>query len=249
MAQEARAVAEGTGTKRGPPSGFYPLTRPSVADLDQADEDALMCVSGLFSGLRYINSGRRRAGWCHKFETLTLISHYDQIWQAEKNTKEEVHRTFEILNAASDLPIDDWVRVVLTELQERGISVARMTHIHPPRPPSTSTNPIADLGPTTIVVVLQSYGVQEAALLFHGNERFVRYSWNNLGLSCREPRPAYHAPPDWNMEHLWEGQYGAAEMEERQKLRRAHGLYNPNQSWGRFHRIPASTPLYSLGQR
>ena len=248
-AQEARAADEGAGTKRGPPSGFYPLTRPSVADYDQADEDALMCISSHFSGLRYMGSSRRRAEWCHKFETLTLISHYDQIWQAEKNTKEEVHRTFEILNVASDLPIADTVRLVLTEMQEKGMSVARMTHIHPPSPPSTSTNPTADLGPTKIVVVLQSYGVQNAALHFHGNERFVKYSWNNMGLQCMEPRPAYHAPPNWTMEHLWEGQHGATELEERQKLRRAHGLFNPTQGWGRFHRIPASTPLYRLGQR
>ena len=209
-----------------------------------------MCVSSHFSGLRYISSDRRKPGWCHKFETLTVVSHYDQIWQAEKNTKEEVHRTFEIFNAASDLPIPDWVRLILTELQDRGISVARITHVHPPSPPR-----VEDLGPTKIVVVLQSYGVQEAALLFHGNERFVRYSWNNQGLRCREPRQAHQssagkmlAPPDWNMELLWESKYGLAQLEEREKIRRTHGLYNPNQAWGRFHRIPAGTPLYKLSQ-
>ena len=188
-----------------------------------------MCVSGHFSGLRYISGDRRKPGWCHKFETLTVVSHYDQIWQAEKNTKEEIHRTFEIDNAASNLPIQDWVRLILTELQDRGISVSRITHVHPPNP-----RRVEDLGPTKIVVVLQSYGVQEAALLFHCNERFVKYSWNGQGLRCREPRPTHQrsagkmlAPPDWNMEHLWESQHGLDQMEEREIMRRNQGLSNP----------------------
>jgi len=209
-----------------------------------------MCVSGHFSGLRYISGDRRKPGWCHKFETLTVVSHYDQIWQAEKNTKEEIHRTFEIDFAASNLPIQDWVRLILTELQDRGISVSRITHVHPLSPPR-----VEDLGPTKIVVVLQSYGVQEAALLFHCNERFVKYSWNNQGLRCREPRPAHQssagkmlAPPDWNMERLWESKHGLDQMEEREIIRRNQGLSNPSQSWGRFHRIPADTPLNELSE-
>jgi hypothetical protein len=56
------------------------------------------------------------------------------------------------------------------------------------------------------------------------------------------------APPDWNMELLWESKYGQAQMEERENIRRTHGLYNPTQGWGRFHRIPAATPLYKLSQ-
>ena len=148
LAQEARAAEEGSRNKRAPPSGFYPLTRPSASSHDQADEDALMCVSGHFSGLRYISGDRRKPGWCHKFETLTVVSHYDQIWQAEKNTKEEIHRSFEIYFAASNLPIQDWVRLILTELQDRGISVSRITHVHP-----LSLPRVEDLGPTKIVVV------------------------------------------------------------------------------------------------
>ena len=146
---------------------------------------------------------------------------------------------------ASNLPTHDWIRLILTELQDRGISMSRATHVHPPNPRRGE-----DLGPTKIVVVLQSFGVQEAALLFHCNERFAKYSWKEQGLRCREPRPTQQRsagrmvhPPDWNMEDLWSGPQGLAQLEEREQIRRHQGLYAPNQSWGRLHWIPSDTAL------
>ena len=162
-----------------------------------------------------------------------------------KNTKEQIHRSFEIDCVVSNLPTHDWIRLLLTELQDRGISMSRATHIHPPNPRKGE-----ELGPTKIVVVLQSFGVQEAALLFHDNERFAKYSWKEQGLRCREPRPTHQRsagrmvnPPDWNMEDLWSGPQGLAQLEEREQIRRHQGLYAPNQSWGRLHWIPSDTAL------
>ena len=128
------------------------------------------------------------------------------------------------------------------------MSMARATHVHPPNPRAGDV-----LGPTKIVVVLQSYGVQEAALLFHQNERFAKYSWKGMGLECREPRPAQQRsagrmvqPPDWNMEELWHGPHGQAQLEDREKIRRQKGLHDPRQSWGRLLTIPLETELYEL---
>ena len=196
----------GPETNGPPPSCFYLLTAPKGARRE-ADEDALMCVSCHYSGLRYIRGDNRKPGWSTKFETLTEVSHFDTILSERKNTKDEIHRSFEIHFVASNLPTHDWIRLILTELQDRGISMSRATHVHPPNPRRGE-----DLGPTKIVVVLQSFGVQEAALLFHCNERFAKYSWKEQGLRCREPRPTHQRsvgrmvhPPDWNMEDLWSG--------------------------------------------
>ena len=158
----ANMVHSGAGSKggrgavqkqAGPPGGFYPLTAPKGARRE-ADEDALMCVSCHYLGLRYIKGDNRKPGWCTKFETLTEVSHFDKILSAVKNTKEQIHRSFEIDCVASNLPTHDWIRLLLTELQDRGISMSRATHIHPPNPRQGE-----ELGPTKIGVVLQSFGV------------------------------------------------------------------------------------------
>ena len=205
-------------------------------------------LSPHYSGLRWIEGDNRRAGWNTNFETLTVMSHVDQIWSATKNTKDEVHRSFLICRVASDLPTHDTVRLILSEMQDRGISVARITHLHPARPP-----PGQEPGPTTIVVVLQSFGVREAALLFHSNERFLKYSWHNQGLFCKEPRAAYQksskqvVPPDWTMGQIWNSKLGEAQLVEREEIRRSCGL-QPSQAWGRLRTIPADTKLNCLGR-
>ena len=246
---EARMVKEGSQGKRCPPSGFFPMTSSpsSAAERQESYEDATAMVSPHYSGLRWIEGDNRRAGWNTKFETLTVMSHFDQIWSDTKNTKDEVHRSFHICRAASDLPTHDTVRLILSEMQDRGISVARITHIHPLNPP-----PGQEPGPTTIVVVLQSFGVREAALLFHLNERFLKYSWHNQGLFCREPRASYQkaskqmVPPDWTMGHIWNSKLGADQLEERETIRRSCGVHQSNQPWGRLLTIPLDTELYEL---
>ena len=205
-------------------------------------------ISALFPGLRYIEGDNRRAGWNPHMETLTVVAHADQIWSNVKNHKDEVHRSFLISNVASDLPPQDMVRLVLSEMQDRGVSVARMTHMHPPRPP-----PGQEPGATTVVVVLQSFGVRQAALLFHQNERFQKYSWHNQGLICKEPRPAYQksskqiVPPDWSMGQLWDSALKVSQLAEREEIRRKCGL-QPHQTWGRLRTIPAGTRLNCLSR-
>ena len=95
---------------------------------------------------------------------------------------------------------------------------------------------------TSNVVDLQSDGAQEAAFIFHMNERFLEYSWNKQGLRCQEPRAdrtkyvsRYEQPADWNMEYVWD-RLGCDEMTSRERLRRHFGLHT-NQSWGRLANI------------
>ena len=47
------------------------------------------------------------------------------MWMERKNKLREMDRTFEIHLVTADLPTADMVRLVLTELQDRGISVVR----------------------------------------------------------------------------------------------------------------------------
>ena len=72
-----------------------------------------------------------------------------------------------------------------------------------------------------------------------------------MGLICFEPRQditnysrRHEAPPDWNMEEVWD-RLGAAEEADRNKLR---GYYNmePGQPWGQLINIPPDTCLYDL---
>ena len=156
-------------------------------------------------------------------------------------------RTFEIQLVSPDLPTEDLVRFILSERQDTQTSPSRLTHVWPPR---NATN--EELGPAKIVVVLQCEGVQEAALIFHGNERFAQYSWKRQGLRCQEPRPERHRnatkiepPPDWNTEDLWESQLGLDQMEQRERIKRRNGL-NQGQQWGRLTKIPRDTPLYQI---
>ena len=155
-------------------------------------------------------------------------------------------RRFEIHGVAPDISPQSWVRLVLSELQERQLSPSRMTHIWPKNSP---TNQV--LGPAKIVVVLQSDGAQEAALIFHMNERFLEYPWNRQGLRSQEPRAdrTNHAmrnerPADWNMEEVWE-RLGTDEMGKRERLRRHNGLH-PGQAWGRLTNILSTSFLYQL---
>ena len=87
-------------------------------------------------------------------------------------------RYFEICGVSPDTAPQAWVRLVVSELQEKQISVSRMTHIWPRRP-----KPNHAVGPARIVVVLQSDGAQEAALIFLKNERFLAYSCETMGAS------------------------------------------------------------------
>jgi hypothetical protein len=246
----AREKLEGGQGKRCPPGGFFPLTLSptSSADRQEGQEDATAMVSPLFQGLRFIEGDNRGAGWNHQMETLTVVSHSDQIWSNVKNHKDEIDRTFLISNVASDLPSQDTARLVLSEMQDRGTSVVRMTHSYPSRPA-----PGQEAGPTTITVVLSSFGVRQAALLFHRNERFQRYSWHNQGLVCKEPRPAYQkstrmsVPPDWTMGQLWDSALKVTQLAEREEIRKKCGLL-PHQTWGRLHTIPADTKLNCLGR-
>ena len=84
---------------------------------------------------------------------------------------------------ALDLPTQDLVRLVLSDLQDRQISLSRMTEIWPKR---NATN--EELGPTKIIVVLQSEKVQEAALIFHQNEKI-------LSILLEEPKAALPRAP------------------------------------------------------
>ena len=207
-----------------------------------------MCFSAYYTGLRWIDSGHREPAWCTKMESLTEVSHFDQIWKEKTCHKREIDRTFEIQMVAPDFPPQAWVRFVLSELQDRQLSLSRMTEIWPKR-----NSPNQELGPAKIVVVLQSDGAQDAALIFHMNERFIRYSWKRQGLRCQEPRPGrtrYSNKPekrvDWNIEEAWE-RLGDEEMDRREHLKRYNGLRN-GQPWGRLTIIPPETYLYGLGE-
>ena len=112
-----------------------------------------MCLSAYYTGLRWIGSGHREPAWCTKMESLTEVSHFDQICEERKCHKRETDRTFEIQMVAPDLPPQALVRLVLSEFQERQFSMSRMTEIWPPR-----NAPNQELGPAKIVVVLQSDG-------------------------------------------------------------------------------------------
>jgi len=243
---EARA-REGGGIKRGPPGGFY-LTTTSKQEPHEAMENALMCLSAYYTGLRWIDSGHREPAWCTKMESLTEVPHFDQIRNEKRFTKREVDRSFEIQMVAPDLPPQAWVRLVLSELQERQFSLSRMTHIWPKR-----NLPNQELGPAEIVVVLQSDGAQDAALIFHMHERFIRYSWRRQGLRCQEPRPErtkystkHGKLADWNIEDAWD-RLGDEEIDRRERLKRHNGL-RTGQPWGRLTNIPPETYLYRLGE-
>ena len=116
-----------------------------------------------------------------------------------------------------------------------------MTHIWPRR---NKTNQA--FGPARIVVVLQSDGAQEAALIFHKNERFLACSCDKGGLRCQEPRTdrtnyamRHERPAEWNMEDVWD-RLGDEEMAHRERLRQHNGMH-PGQSWGRLTNIPSTT--------
>ena len=153
-------------------------------------------------------------------------------------------RTFEIQMVAPDLPPQAWVRLVMSELQERQLSLSRMTHIWPKR---NLTNQV--LGLAKIVVVLQSDGAQDAVLIFHMNERFIRYSWNRQGLRCQEPRQdrtnyatKHERPADRNIEDVWD-RWGREELDQRERLKLHNGL-RQGQPWGRLTNIPRDTYLH-----
>ena len=181
-------------------------------------------------------------------ESLTEVFHFDQIWEEQKCHKREMDRTFEIQMVAPDLPPQALVRFVLSEFKERQFSLSRMTHIWPKR-----KLPNQGLGPAKIVVVLQSDGAQDAALIFHMNERFLRYSLKRRGLRCQESRPErtkystkHEKLADWNIEDAWD-RLGDGEMDRRERLRRHHGL-RTGQPWGRLTNIPPGTYLYRIGE-
>ena len=155
-------------------------------------------------------------------------------------------RSFEIHGVAPDISPQSWVRLVLSELQERQLSASRMTHIWPKHSPINQA-----LGPAKIVIVLQSDGAQEAALIFHMNERFLHYSWNRQGLRCQEPRTdrtnyamRHERLAEWNMEEVWD-RLGNEEMHKRERLRRHNGLH-PGQAWGRLTNMLSTSFLYQL---
>ena len=135
------------------------------------------------------------------------------------------------------------VRLIVTECQERGISLVRTTHKW-----LKNRAPGQELGYVTIVVVCQCHGAPEAALIFHLNERFLRYSWKGQGLRCQEPRPygSDEPPPNWNIDQLWEGPLGQAQIEERIKIKQSRGLSRSSQ-WGRLVSIPSNTELINFG--
>ena len=106
-------------------------------------------------------------------------------------------------------------------------------------------------GPAKVIVVLQIDSSKEAAIRFHKNERFLAYSCEWRGLICFEPRPditnysrRHEAPPDWNMEEVWD-RLGVAEEADRERIR---GYYKmgPGQPWGQFTNIPPDTCFYDL---
>ena len=123
-----------------------------------------------------------------------------------------------------------------------------MTHDWPRR---NKTNQA--LGPARIVVVLQSDGAQEAALIFQKNERFLAYSWDKVGLRCQEPRTdrtnyamRHERLAEWNMEDVWD-RLEDEEMDHRERLRQHYSM-QPGQAWGRLTNIPPTTFLYELDE-
>ena len=149
---DARKSDQGDITK-SPPVGFYPLST-SRSEQKEAEDLALMNVACHFTGLRWIDSGpngRRKPAWCTKFESLTQTSHFDQVWRDRKCKLREMNRTFEIHMVTADLPTQDLVRLIMSELQDRQIGTTRVTVIWPRRPP-----PNEDFGPAKIIVVVQS---------------------------------------------------------------------------------------------
>ena len=209
-----------------------------------------MNVACHFTGLRWMDSGPRgfrKPGWCTKFESLIETSHFDQVWCDHKCKLREMNRTFEIQMVTADLPTEDLVRLIMSELQDRQIGTTRMTTIWPERPLHSE-----ELGPAKIIVVVQSEGAQEGALIFHQNARFNRYSWKNQGLRCQEPRPERHRNArkidefaNWNIKDLWDSQQGLDQLAERDRTKKHHGVPNA-QSWGRLRSISPDTPLYQI---
>ena len=118
---EARAKENG-GIKKSPPGGFYRLTT-SRQEPHEAMENALMCLSFYFTGLRWIDSGHREPAWCTKMESLTEVFRFDEIWEETKCQKREMDRIFEIQMVAPDFPPQALVRFVLSEFQERQLSL------------------------------------------------------------------------------------------------------------------------------
>ena len=118
-------------TKKSPLGGFYALSTPK-SDRKEAEDLALMNVACHFTGLRWMDSGPsgfRKPGWCTKFESLTETSHFDQVWCDHKCKLREMNRTFEIQMVTADLPTEDLVRLIMSELQDRQIGTTRMTTI------------------------------------------------------------------------------------------------------------------------
>ena len=77
------------------------------------------------------------------------------------------------MHVASDIAPESLARLVISELQKKQISVVRVTHRWLERP-----RPGQEVGPSSIVVVLQTNRAWEAAVHFHKNDQFHDYSFD-----------------------------------------------------------------------
>ena len=85
----------------------------------------------------------------------------------------EAERSFHLMHIAPDIAPESIARLILSELQEKQISVVRLTQYWPEHP-----RPGQELGPASVVVVLQTNRAWEAAVHFHKNDQFHDYSFD-----------------------------------------------------------------------
>ena len=162
-------------------------------------ENRLLILSACFCGTRWINLPSY-GGYNNRFETTTICVNRDNIRGEHKCAQVRAERSFQVLHAAADIAPESIARLIFAELQEMQISVVRLTQWWPEHP-----RPGQELGPASVVVVLQTNRAWEAAVHFHKNDQFHDYSFDLRGLVCQEYRSTRRGEPPvrWNMQEVW----------------------------------------------
>ena len=139
-------------------------------------------------------------GYNNRFETTIFCINRDKIRGEHKCAEVEAERSFQLLRVAADIAPESIARLIFSELQEMQISCVRVTQHWPERP-----SPGQELGPASVVVVLQTNRAWEAATHFHKNDEFHDYSFDLRGFECLEYRSTRKGEPpvSWNMQEVW----------------------------------------------
>ena len=128
-----------------------------------------------------------------------------------------------MFNVAADIAPESIARLIVSEFQDMQISVVPLTQYWPEHP-----RPGQELGPASVVVVLQTNRAWEAAAHFHKNDQFHDYSFDFRGLSMSGIQEHKERRAACKMEH-------ARSVEER----RAAGNEPPCKTKGAVrHRTP-----------